>query len=168
MAEEKDTLIMKADGVLRNISKWVSYVGMAMVIIMMLMVVVDVILRFVFNTPILGSVEVASYLLSIIAFTSIPLVESEEMHIVIPLIFDRFPKKVRLVLNFLISLIGLCVLVLISVASYYLAIEYLHRGKVTQVLSIPLYPFVIISTICISLYAIILVVNSIKYFHLNR
>jgi len=159
---------MRTHVVLHKISRWVSHAGMAMAIIMMLMVVVDVVMRFVLNKPILGSVELASYMLSIIAFTAIPFVESEEEHIVIPLLFDRFPKKVRLFVNTLVSVIGLGLLVLIGLASYLLAAEYLHRGKVTQVLSIPLYPFVFIAALCISLYAIILIVNAIKYIYLNR
>jgi TRAP-type C4-dicarboxylate transport system permease small subunit len=168
MSEQKDSPIMRTQVVLHKISRWVSYAGMAMAIIMMLMVVVDVVMRFVLNKPILGSVELASYMLSIMAFTAIPFVESEEEHIVIPLLFDRFPKKVRLFVNTLVSVIGLGILVLIGLASYLLAAEYLHRGKVTQVLSIPLYPFVFIAALCISLYAIILIVNAIKYIYLNR
>ena len=159
---------MRTYAILSKISKSVSYVGMAMAVIMMLMVVVDVVMRFALNKPILGSVELASYMLSIIAFTAIPFVESEEEHIVIPLLFERFPKKVRLFVNTLISAIGLGILVLIGLASFFLASEYLHRGKVTQVLSIPLYPFVFIAALCISLYAIILIVNTIKYIYLNR
>ena len=159
---------MRTHGVLYTISKWISHVGMAMTVIMMLMIVVDVLLRFALNKPILGSVELASYMLSIIAFTAIPFVESEEGHIVIPLLFDRFPEKVRIFVNTLIGLIGLGLLVLIGLGSFFLTTEYLHRGKVSQVLSIPLYPFVFIAALCISLYAIILIVNIIKYIHLNR
>ena len=168
MAEQKDSPIMRTHVVLTKISKSISYVGMAITIIMMLMIVVDVVMRFTLNKPILGSVELASYMLSVIAFTAIPFVENEEGHIFIPLLFDRFPKKVRLFVNTLISAIGLGILVLIGLASFFLASEYLHRGKVTQVLSIPLYPFVFIAALCISLYAIILVVNTIKYIYLNR
>lgn len=168
MAEQKDNSLMRAHAVLYKISKAVSYLGMAMTLLMMLMIVVDVILRFAFNKPILGSVEIASYMLSIIAFTAIPFVESEEGHIVIPLLFDQFPEKVRLLVNTLTGIIGLGLLVLIALASFLLAVEYLHRGKVTQVLSIPLYPFVFIAALCISLYAITLIVNAIKYIYLNR
>ena len=168
MTDQEDSRIMRTHKILYKISKWVSYVGMAMTVIMMLMIVIDVVLRFALNKPILGSVELASYMLSVIAFTAIPFVESEEGHIVIPLLFDRFPKKVRLFVNTLISVIGLGILVLIGLASFLLAAEYLHRGKVTQVLSIPLYPFVFIAALCISLYAIILTVNAIKYIYLNR
>ena len=159
---------MRTHAVLYKIGKAISYVGMAMTVLMMLMIVVDVSLRFALNKPILGSVEIASYMLSIIAFTAIPFVESEEGHIVIPLLFDRFPKKIRLFVNTLISAIGAGLLVLISLGSFFLATEYLDRGKVTQVLSIPLYPFVFIAAFCISLYAIALIVNAIKYIYLNR
>jgi len=168
MAEEQDSPITKTRGVLYGISKWISYVGMAMTVIMMLMIVIDVLLRFTFNKPILGSVELASYMLSIIAFTAIPFVESEEGHVVIPLLFDRFPQKVRLIVNTLIGLMGLGLLVLIGLGSFFLAVEYVQRGKVSQVLSIPLYPFVFIAALCISLYAIISLLNVIKYIYLNR
>lgn len=162
MAEQKDSPLIKTQAVLYKISKWFSYVGGAVTIIMMLMVVVDVISRFTFNLPILGSVEMASYMLSIIAFTTIPFVESERMHIAIPLLFDRFPKKVRLFVSVLVGFIGIGILALIALASYLLAFEYIGRGKVTAILSIPIYPFVFIAAVCISLYTIILIVNTIE------
>ncbi|MBN1105639.1 MAG: TRAP transporter small permease [Deltaproteobacteria bacterium] len=168
MAEQKDSPLMRTHGVVYMVGKWISYVGMAMTLLMMLMVVMDVFLRFAFNQPILGSVELASYMLSIIAFTAIPFVESEEGHIVIPLVFDRFPKKVRLFVNTLISALGVGLLALIALGSFILVTEYLDRGKCSQVLSIPLYPFVFIGAVCISLYAAALIVNTIKYISLNR
>ena len=162
MAEQKDSPLIKTHAVLYKISKWFSYVGGAVAIIMMLMVVVDVIVRFTFNKSILGSVELASYMLSIIAFTTIPFVESERMHIAIPLLFDRFPKKVRLFVSALVGFIGIGILVLITLTSYLLAVEYIGRGKVTAILSIPIYPFVFIAAVCISLYTIILIANTIE------
>ena len=168
MTIQKDGALMRVHSILSKISRWVAYVGMAMTVIMMLMVVVDVLMRFAFNKPILGSVELASYMLSIIAFTAIPFVESEEEHVVIPLLFDRFSRRVRLFVNTFMGLIGLGLLALIGVASFLLAAEYMHRGKVTQVLSIPLYPFVFIAALCISLYGLNLIVNTIKYIYLNR
>jgi TRAP-type C4-dicarboxylate transport system permease small subunit len=155
-------------GVLYKIGKSISYVGMAMTVLMMLMIVVDVILRFALNKPILGTVELASYMLSIIAFTAIPFVESEEGHIVIPLLFDRFPKTARLWINTMISAVGSGLLVLIGLGSFLLGVEYLDRGKVSQVLSMPLYPFVFIAAFCISLCAMALILNAIKYIYLNR
>jgi len=168
MAEQKKGPLIKTHAVLHKISKWISYVGGAMTIIMMLMVVADVISRLTFNKPILGSVEIASYMLSIIAFTTIPLVESENMHIAIPLLFDRLPKKIRLFASALIGFFGLGILALIALASYLLAVEYIGRGKVTQVLSIPIYPFVFIAAVCILLYAIILFVNTVEYIYQNK
>jgi len=168
MADQNHNLILKSRSALHTVSSWVSYVGMATVIIMMLMVVVDVALRFFIGKPILGSVELASYMLSIIAFTAIPLVESEEMHVSIPLVFDRFPQKVRLWINSLVNLIGLGLLILLSWSSFLLAFEHLRRGKVTQVLHIPLYPFVFIAAVCVTLYGVILIVNSLTYIYLKK
>ena len=165
MTAQKDSPLIKTHAVLHRISKWFSYVGGAVTIVMMLMVVVDVILRFAFNRPILGSVEIASYMLSIIAFTTIPFVESERMHIAIPLLFDRLSIKVRLFVSAIVGLIGIGILALLALASYLLAIEYIGRGKVTAVLSIPIYPFVFIAAVCISLYTIILILNTIEDIH---
>lgn len=165
MTEQKDSPLIKTHAALYKISKWFSYVGGAVTIIMMLMVVVDVIMRFTLNKPILGSVEIASYMLSIIAFTTIPFVESERMHIAIPLLFDRLPKKVRFFVSALVGFIGIGILALLALTSYLLATEYIGRGKVTAVLSIPIYPFVFIASVCITLYTIILIVNTIEYIY---
>jgi TRAP-type C4-dicarboxylate transport system permease small subunit len=167
-AEQQDAPLVKTHERLYKIGKAISCVGMAMAVLMMLMVVLDVLLRFALNKPILGSVELASYMLSIIAFTAIPLAESEERHVVIPVFFDRLPRKVRLYVYVFVSVLGAAFVVLIGLGSFSLAFEYMDRGKVTQVLGIPLYPFVFIAALCISLYAIVLIVNAVKYIDQNR
>ena len=164
----KNRPVFNAQKVLHKLSKGLVYVGMTTTIMMMLMVVTDVIMRFAFNKPILGSVEVASYMLSIIAFTAIPFVESEEGHIVIPIVFDRFPKKIKVIINTFSGIVGVAILVAIAWASFLLATEYIGRGRTTQVLNIPIYPFVYVAAVCMSLYVIILIVNTIKYIYQNR
>ncbi len=168
MEVRKDNPIYNTQKVLYKVSKALSYIGMAMAILMMLMVVVDVCMRFALNMPVLGSVEVASYMLSIIAFTAIPFVESEEGHIVIPILFDRFPQRIRVIVNAVTNILGIGILVAIAWASFLLAPEYLQRGKTTQVLHIPIWPFVYLAAVCVSLYVIIMIVNTIKYIYQNR
>ncbi len=168
MELQKSRPIISVHKVLYKVSKWLAYIGMSMSVLMMLMVVVDVLMRFAFNRPLLGSVEVASYMLSIIAFTAIPFVESEEGHIVIPIVFDRFPQRIRVVVNTFVNTIGLIILVIVGWASFLLAREYIGRGRTTQVLNIPIYPFVYIAAVCMSLYVIIMIVNTVKYIYQNR
>ena len=154
--------------VLSKVSKAVAQLGVLCTVLMMLMIVADVLMRFLFNEPILGSVELASYMLSVIAFTTIPLVESEERHIVIPVFFDHFPRRVRLAIYTFVSLLGICTLAFIAWSSFDLAAEYARRGKITSILSIPVYPFVYLSAVCLTLYAVIMVFNLVNNVCIKR
>jgi len=168
MESKTSNLVITMHNVLYKISKSISYLGMTCTILMMLMIVLDVIMRFLFNKPILGTVELASYMLSIIVFTTIPMVESEEGHISISILFDRLPRKIGTFIYAFVYIIGIGILVLISWSSFLLAADYMQRNRLTSILYIPVYPFVYLAAVCIALYALIMLINLLKRIFIRK
>jgi TRAP-type C4-dicarboxylate transport system permease small subunit len=50
-------------GAVNLVSRWFNYLGVGVLTIMMLLTVSDVLLRFVFNRPILGTLELTEYMM---------------------------------------------------------------------------------------------------------
>lgn len=65
--------------------------AVAMILLMML-IVVDVVLRYVFSNPIFGSDEMGTYLFSVIVVTGLGLITQNRSHIVVNLFEDWLQK----------------------------------------------------------------------------
>ena len=77
---------------------------------LMLLVLHEVIVRYVFNSPTLYSVELSEYLLVLVVFMSIGWVLKEDRHVAVTFAVDLLPEKLRLVMSGLTSLVTLAFL----------------------------------------------------------
>ena len=77
---------------------------------LLLIVIHEVIVRYVFDSPTLHSVELSEYLLVLVVFMSIGWVLKENRHVAVTFAVDLLPEKVRLVLNTLTSLLTMAFL----------------------------------------------------------
>lgn len=74
----------------------------------------EVIFRYAFNMPILGTVEISSYLLVIFAFTGIAFTQSQRGHINIEIVTQCLPRRVSYVLRIVTLILSLAVFVVIT------------------------------------------------------
>jgi len=72
---------------------------------LLLIVIHEVVVRYVFNSPTLHSVELSEYLLVLVVFMSIGWVLKEDRHVAVTFAVDLLPEKVHLVLKTLTSLL---------------------------------------------------------------
>lgn len=109
---------------------------------MMALTFVDVIGRYLFNTPVYGGFEMTEVVLATLIFCGLPLVTARDEHVTVDL-FDRMiPAGVRHVRDAAIAV--LCA-VLLFVLSYHVwgkAGDSMRYGDVTAILEIPLGPMV--------------------------
>jgi TRAP-type C4-dicarboxylate transport system permease small subunit len=77
---------------------------------LLLIVIHEVIVRYVFDSPTLYSVELSEYLLVLVVFMSIGWVLKEDRHVAVTFVVDRLPEKIRLGLNLLTSLLTMAFL----------------------------------------------------------
>lgn len=81
------------------------FAGVALLVLFLLMFI-DVSLRFLFNSPIVGTSEVSEYILVSIAFLGLGYAQFTKQHIFVEILTSRFPKKVRAVLNIILMLLA--------------------------------------------------------------
>ena len=109
---------------------------------MMFLTFVDVLLRYIFNSPLLGAPELIEFMMAIVVTFSVVYCAYKKSHIAVDLIIVNFPDKTRKWLACITSFITLILFILIAwQAFYYIADEYSSR-LTSPVLYIPVYPFI--------------------------
>jgi TRAP-type C4-dicarboxylate transport system permease small subunit len=109
---------------------------------MMFLTFVDVLFRYVFNSPILGAPELIEFMMAIFVTFSVVYCAYKKSHINVDLVIVNFPVRVRKWLECITSFITLILFILIAWQAFmYLADEY-GSGLTSPVLYIPVYPFI--------------------------
>lgn len=94
----------------------VAWIAGAMTILMMLHVTADVIARTVFNSPIVGTVEIVSaYHMAALAFLPLALITKERGHIIVELFTSWMPRRKR---SFLDACVGIVTFVYVAVFTW--------------------------------------------------
>ena len=125
---------------------------------MMFLTFVDVLLRYVFNSPVLGAPELIEFMMAIVVTFSVVYCAYKKSHINVDLVITNFPDKIQKWLACITSFITLILFILIAwQAFHYISDEYNSR-LTSAVLYIPVYPF--IATVAVGFVVICLVLLS--------
>lgn len=110
----------------------------------MVLVVCNVILRKVFKQPILGTYELVGYLTALGVSLALASCAFQNGHIALDYLVNKFPEKIRALLNMGINLTVLCFWGFSSwhVGKY--AQNLMENGVVSPTAQIPVYPFVLL------------------------
>jgi tripartite ATP-independent transporter DctM subunit len=121
-------------------SKWINILGVSVIFLTTGLVFVDVIMR-AFDHPIRGVTEIVEVMMITAVFCGVAHTYNEKGHISMDLITPKLSTKVRLVWEFIITLIGLALFVIITwrvlLQTIYFAQENLNHGYTP----IPVTPF---------------------------
>lgn len=114
---------------------------MAIVLIaMMMLTVVDVVGRYVFNHPIPGNSEIIEYLLATLVFGTLPIASGREEHIVVDILDFLFKGRAKQVQQILVNLVGAICLAFIGWRLVRQALQFRGFGDVSQFLRLPYEP----------------------------
>ena len=135
----------KAEKILRFIIEASGIVGVAFLLAMMMMTVVDVVLRYFFRRPIIGSVEISISLMVCVVFLGIAWCALNDGHISVDIITSKLSKKGRAFLNSFDNLVTFALALIIAWRSYLEAVSVKKMEVNSPLLDIPRYPFVTIT-----------------------
>ena len=138
----------------------VSYVAMWATFFLMAMTSVHVILRKISIYSVPGAMELTELSLVVIVFFSIGYLQSQNGHVRVSMFVDMFPLRARKIIEFVVLLASAVVLFVMFYAGMLQVQSQLGTGIKTNVLLIPLWPFVIVMTIGLVLYALSLSVHA--------
>lgn len=109
---------------------------------MMGLTVVDVVGRYVFNSPILGAFEVTSFLVSILVYSFLGYAQSQKAHVTVDILVNTFPRKMQSIVKLFNYIVGLVIMILFSWKGFEKAMEAMETGDSPMNLPIPTHPFI--------------------------
>lgn len=151
----------KLRDVIGNIVDKISYAGMAVIFILMLITTIDVILRKVSTLSIMGSYELTEMGMLIIVFLGIAAFQVKKGHVRVDMFINKFPGRSKLIVDTIVQLIE-------CVAGGFLIYGNLEkmlsngaRGITTSTLLIPTWPFCAIMMIGSILFTVMMILDLI-------
>ncbi len=106
--------------------------------VMMMVTVFDIIGRSVFNTPIMGSIEITKIALAIMIVCAFPLIVRDEGHISVDLLDSIVPKWLMPLRQLCVHFASALAIALLTWQLYKYAVRAFRYGDVTEFLRIPL------------------------------
>ncbi len=132
---------------------------------MMVLTFADVIGRYIFNSPIVGALELTEFSMAMVIFFGLVLLTSDEGHVTVDLLDSFIPDKVKAIQKAIINLINLVIMAVISWQLWLKALDAKEYGDMTQYLELPLAPLFHFMSIMAGLSGLILffiMINSLK------
>jgi len=126
---------------LSDVAHRVSNVGQGVLMVMVLLVVVDIILRRLFNSPLPWSLEVVEVMLVVVVFFSVAYCGARRAHVSIDVLISRFPPKARAIVDTFTYILGIVLFGVMAWGGAASAMGKWDTHHITGILPIPIYPF---------------------------
>lgn len=133
--------LIRANRYMARIATAVNCIASAAIVLMMLVTAGDVVLRF-FRFSLPGAYEIIGFLGALVIAFSLPYTAVKKGHIAVDFLVPHLPRRVRIVIHSINSLISLCLFALIAWQSILYGMVLKANGSVSPTLGMPIYPFV--------------------------
>jgi TRAP-type C4-dicarboxylate transport system permease small subunit len=148
--------------ILDNLLRWMALAAGAVLLLLMFGTVADVVLRYFFNAPFRGSLEMTEFAMALIVYLSIAYCGWKGAHIEVDL-FDKWLSRPALrLLPAILALIGAA---LFAVIAWLLASEsFASMKQASNMMKIPYFPFRMTAAFGSAMFALVLVVQAVNIF----
>ncbi len=134
-------MLNKSDSLLNNLEKVLDIVATVSLLGFMLLGTANVIGRFVFNSPIIGSIEFSGIMMAGSFLLVLASTQARKQHIAVTDLVTRFPPKWRSILEFAALFIGLVLFGVMTWRSAILVNTLWIQGEQIPTVRIPAAPF---------------------------
>ena len=152
--------LMKLEKYTRGVSFAVALTSAVCLVIMVLLIVVDVFLRKMFNSPILGSYEIVQYLLMVTVFASFAFTQSEKGHIRVTMFTNLLPWRLHSAFSALGEILGAGLIFMLAYAAALQAQYVRSEGVVSDVLKFSITPFFWVEAVSMAVFGFVLLFDS--------
>ena len=155
----------KVEQGIHKTSTTINYLALLVLFLMMLMVAVDVLGRYIFNSPFTGTFDSIEMMMVVVVFGSLAYCTLAEGHVRVDVILGRLPKRTKAILNAITFLTSVFIVALITWRLGDRAWSILKDlpGPTTLTLQIPHWPLIILATIGCFLFCLELIIYFLRY-----
>jgi len=129
---------------------------------MMLTTFIDVVGRYFFNKPLLGSFELIQMYMAILGGLAICYAATTRAHINVDLFFERFSKRTQVILSVVSSFLGCGIWGLVAYTVYVSGEQLIGSGQYSSTLHIPEPPFIFMFALGLFLYCVVELVYAFR------
>ena len=141
MAEtDKPATATEADRFGRFLDQILGGLSAIILFVLMMLTTVDVIGRYLFNTPLPGGYEITELMMAALVFAAMPVVTRRENHIVIDLLDFMMPKAIVRPRQIIVNLLCAVLCALWCWRTWTLGVRLGGYNEVTEYLNLPLAP----------------------------
>jgi TRAP-type transport system small permease protein len=149
-------------GAVRAVNKALHYVAGALIVVLMLFTVFNIVGRWLFNSPLRGTVELTELAMITVVYLSFAYAQHRDDHISVDVLYQRFGARGRAVLDTFSALLSLVVLALIAWRLHAYGVVLEAGGRTTAARRIPLYPFAYVAIVGTVAFMLALVSTAIQ------
>lgn len=136
-----------------------SYIGAGLSMAMALIVVLDILLRIIFNNPILGVIELETFILAILCFFSLAYTKIREGHVRVDIFVGKLSPKFQAVINAVFFILSIFVFAVLAWQYVRQALEAIETGEASVVMNWPMWPFYLVTSVGCGLMALVLLIQ---------
>ncbi len=151
-------LLVKAEKVAAIVGRITAISGAVILMAMMLLTVMDVLLRFLFHRPIMGSLEITQVMMVSISFITMIYSTVQKCHIKVDILTSYIPKPIQQIIDSIFYLICIVFFVIISWKNFGAALHLKKVCQMTDILEIPIYPFYLLISAASTILVLLLVI----------
>jgi len=136
-----------------RLSRFLAYFGAAFIAAMTLLIVLDVVLRYFYNAPMMGAHEVVEYLLLLTFFLFLPDCWNAGSHVRMEIVYEK-AVSLRRVFDAIIGISG--ALLFAGMAwKIFEELQYaIGAGQVSSELMFPIWPFKLVAFLCLLIFIV--------------
>jgi TRAP-type C4-dicarboxylate transport system permease small subunit len=157
-------------GIAKTIAKGVGainsalrYVCMSLLFFMMGLGTCDVLGRYLFNKPILGTYEIFEILLPAIVLLGLGYTQGDNAHVRVEIFVSRLPSRKQTILSFVTNGLALLISVLILWRGWVLTIAYWRMGRTIPTIEVPMFLPQLLVPLGALMLILVLIVQMLQY-----
>lgn len=155
-------LAKASESVIDRLSQWLGILATVFVMAIMVLTVIDVLLRFVFNFPIQGSVELCEYFIVMGGFLGAAWCAVKGGHVKVGMIIDRLSPRAQCIADVVNYVLGIIVIPLVSWRLFIQGDNVRIEDITSSNLEIPAFPFYYLAAFGFAILALVILVQLIK------
>jgi TRAP-type transport system small permease protein len=148
--------------IVQALNRALHYVAGALIIGVMAFTVYNVLGRWLFGAPLRGTVELTQLAMIGIVYLGLAYAQHQNTHISVDLLYRKFGRRVRMVVDGFVTLLSVFVLALVAWRLYEYAGVLEAGGRTTASRAIPMHPFAYVAIIGIVAFIIAFVATMIE------
>lgn len=156
-------LVMILGKNIQRINNGLRYVCTTLLFFMMVLGTVDVMGRYLFNKPVLGTFETFEILLPAIVLLGLGYTQERKAHVRIEILISRLSFRKQAFLNFVTNGFALLISILILWRGWVLTVVYWRIGRTIPTIEVPMFLPQLLVPIGALLLSLVLVIQMLQY-----